>query len=287
MNINCNKMRCLLFLFRCFFQDQSTLTTKKWIIPVLFLFFSFFWTTLEQGRKETNYRFLEEERMVPSNLEYKCERSQSWKFKMRHRRIDPPKNTLKARSYVIRDIYRRKEKKEEEEKTSWSRSKPIEIKGICARSPPINNFAGVHQRPERKKNGRGKERKRKKKKKWSRRHSGLLLRSNIYSAASTYYATRDSIARSTGRRVEPPPRSDLDDRSSSELMEPPLCIKRGPLYNYYYPLPSLFWYSKIPSVGSRERWTSTRIPTLKYRERESREKRGGRREESRRRRVGR
>lgn len=162
MNINCNKTRCLLFLFRCFFQDQSTLTTKKWIIPVLFLFFSFFWTTLEQGRKETNYRFLEGE---PSNLEYKCERSQSWKFKMRHRRIDPPKNTLKARSYVIRDIYRRKEKKEEEEKTSWSRSKPIEIKGICARSPPINNFAGVHQRPERKKNGRGKERKRKKKKK--------------------------------------------------------------------------------------------------------------------------
>ena len=161
MNINCNKTRCLLFLFRCFFQDQSTLTTKKWIIPVLFLFFSYFWTTLRQGRKETNYRFLEGE---PSNLEYKCERSQSWKFKMRHRRIDPPKNTLKARSYVIRDIYRRKEKKEEEEKTSWSRSKPIEIKGICARSPPINNFAGVHQRPERKKNGRGKERKRKKKK---------------------------------------------------------------------------------------------------------------------------
>lgn len=113
MNINCNKTRCLLFLFRCFFQDQSTLTTKKWIIPVLFLFFSFFWTTLEQGRKETNYRFLEGE---PSNLEYKCERSQSWKFKMRHRRIDPPKNTLKARSYVIRDIYRRKEKKKKKKK---------------------------------------------------------------------------------------------------------------------------------------------------------------------------
>lgn len=163
MNINCNKMRCLLFLFRCFFQDQSTLTTKKInYFCLISFFFSFFWTTLEQGRKETNYRFLEGE---PSNLEYKCERSQSWKFKMRHRRIDPPKNTLKARSYVIRDIYRRKEKKEEEEKTSWSRSKPIEIKGICARSPPINNFAGVHQRPERKKNGRGKERKRKKKKK--------------------------------------------------------------------------------------------------------------------------
>lgn len=173
MNINCNKTRCLLFLFRCFFQDQSTLTTKKWIIPVLFLFFSYFWTTLRQGRKETNYRFLEGE---PSNLEYKCERSQSWKFKMRHRRIDPPKNTLKARSYVIRDIYRRKEKKEEEEKTSWSRSKPIEIKGICARSPPINNFAGVHQRPERKKKGRGKERKRKKKKKSGR--EGILVSSS-------------------------------------------------------------------------------------------------------------
>lgn len=148
----------------------------------------------------------------------------------------------------------KKKKREEVEKNSRSRSKLIEIKGICARSPPINNFAGVQQQQPERKRGRGEEKKRKgEKKKWSRRHSGL--RSNIYSAA-TYYATRDSIARSRPvGRVEPPPRSDLDDRSSSELMEPPLCIKRGPLYNYITTIlfPPLLRYSKIPSRrGSRE-----------------------------------
>lgn len=86
---------------------------------------------------------------------------------MRRTHRSPEKHTH-ARSYVIRDIYRRRKegkKREEVEKNSRSRSKLIEIKGICARSPPINNFAGVQQQQPERKRGRGEEKKRKGKKK--------------------------------------------------------------------------------------------------------------------------
>lgn len=96
---------------------------------------------------------------------------------MRRTHRSPEKHTH-ARSYVIRAIYRRRKegkKREEVEKNSRSRSKLIEIKGICARSPPINNFAGVQQQQPERKRGREEE---KRKKKSGR--EGILVSDRIY-----------------------------------------------------------------------------------------------------------